>query len=435
MPPVIIAEHVSKRHYIGARLPYRTLRDSIAAAMRSHPAARRREAIWALKDLCFTVEAGEVVGIIGGNGAGKSTLLKILSRITRPTEGQIRLSGRVGSLLEVGSGFHLELTGRENIYLNGAILGMRAREIAARFDEIVAFSGVERFVDTPVKHYSNGMYLRLAFSVAAHLDSEILLMDEVLAVGDAAFQRKCLAKMEDVGRNGRTVLFVSHNINAVLGLCPRALLIKAGSIAADGPSREVIDRYFRDEHGPRSSREWNDSATAPGDHVARLSAMRVRNCDGHLSNSVDIRQPVAIEIEFLVLEAGHILVPTLQFCNQDGTCAFTSAETDSPWRGTPRPRGRYVAVAWIPGNLLAEGTTIVGASITTNAPAAVHVHERDAVAFQVIDNSPGDGIRGDYSGPLPGVVRPVLRWETRDAPDSFDIHPAPALAESVRSRS
>src|SRR5579862_2116096 len=255
MAPLIVAERVGKRHYIGARPPYRTLRDSIAGALGARRGSSSREAIWALRNVSFSVSAGEVVGVIGGNGAGKSTLLKILSRITRPTEGLVRLKGRVGSLLEVGSGFHLELTGRENIYLNGAILGMRARDIAARFDQIVAFANVERFIDTPVKHYSNGMYLRLAFSVAAHLDSEILLMDEVLAVGDLAFQRKCLGKMEEVGRSGRTVLFVSHNVNAVVGLCPRTILIKEGSVAADGASADVVSAYLHEEQGPSATKE------------------------------------------------------------------------------------------------------------------------------------------------------------------------------------
>jgi len=435
MNPAVVAEHVGKRHFLGVRVPYRTLRDSIASALRNRAGSRERsDAIWALKDVSFSVAPGEVVGIIGRNGAGKSTLLKILSRITRPTVGEVRLNGSVGSLLEVGSGFHHELTGRENIYLNGAFLGMRARDIAGRFDEIVAFAGVERFIDTPVKHYSSGMYLRLAFSVAAHLDAEILLMDEVLAVGDLTFQRKCLGKMEEIGRSGRTVLFVSHNVNAVSGLCSRTILIKEGTIAADGPSPEVISAYLREEHGPGATREWPSVSEAPGDHIVRLTAVRVRDAKNQIASVMDIRKPVCVEIEFEVLEGGHVLVPNLQFYNQDGTCVFMSAEVDGGWRRRPRPPGRYSAAATIPGNFLAEGTLIVGAGINTMDPLTVHVHERDAVAFQVHDSFAGDTARGDYGGPMPGVVRPALQWETRLTPDgnTATLPPAASFASSIR---
>src|ERR1051325_10801390 len=420
MKPVIVADRVAKRHYIGARQPYGTLRDSLVSALvrRSRGRAHAREEIWALKDVSFSVEPGEVVGIIGRNGAGKSTLLKILSRITRPTIGEVRLNGRVGSLLEVGSGFHQELTGRENIYLNGALLGMKAREIAARFDEIVGFAGVDRFIDTPVKHYSSGMYLRLAFSVAAHLDTEILLKDEVLAVGDLTFQRKCLGKMEEIGRSGRTVMFVSHNVHAVTGLCPRTILIKDGSIALDGASSEVMTTSLREDHGPGASREWADIRTAPGNDVVRLVGARVRNAEGAVAGVIDIRKRVGIEVEFHVLAPGHAIVPNVQFYNQDGTCAFMSFETDSPWRRTPREPGRHLAIAWVPENFLAEGTMIVGVGVSAMDPATVHVHERDVVAFQVIDSFAGDTARGDFGGTMPGVVRPVLRWETRSAANS-----------------
>lgn len=254
--PAIYVEGLSKQYVIGERVQYRTLRDSLAAAAGwpvrrwRRPGTRRgRETIWALRDVSFTIEVGEAVGIIGRNGAGKSTLLKVLSRITEPTSGFARLDARVGSLLEVGTGFHLELTGRENIYLNGAILGMRRREIERRFDDIVAFAGVDTFVDTPVKHYSSGMYLRLAFAVAAYLDTPLLLVDEVLAVGDAEFQKKCLGKMEDVAHSGRTVLFVSHNMAAVAALCERAIWLEQGRISAVGPTAEVIQAYLSSAAG------------------------------------------------------------------------------------------------------------------------------------------------------------------------------------------
>jgi lipopolysaccharide transport system ATP-binding protein len=241
-------DQIGKRYRLGTREKYQTLRDKLAQAVqapfRRKPSNESAGSFWALKDVSFEIGRGEVLGIIGGNGAGKSTLLKVLSRITSPTEGTAEVHGRIGSLLEVGTGFHPELTGRENIYLNGAILGMRKTEIERHFDDIVSFAEVERFVDTPVKHYSSGMYMRLAFSVAAHLDPEILLIDEVLAVGDTAFQKKCLSRMDDVARQGRTILFVSHNLVAVESLCTRVVLLQHGRVGAVGPTREIINRYL-----------------------------------------------------------------------------------------------------------------------------------------------------------------------------------------------
>jgi lipopolysaccharide transport system ATP-binding protein len=247
IPFAIKSEHLAKRYILGERDPgQRTLRDALFN--RSNGNASRDE-LWALNDVNFTVDPGEVVGIIGRNGAGKSTLLKILSRITEPTRGRVEVYGRVGSLLEVGTGFHPELSGRENIFLNGAILGMRRSEIIRRFDEMISFAGVERFVDTPVKRYSSGMFLRLAFAVAAHLDPEILIVDEVLAVGDAAFQQKCLNKMGDVAKAGRTVLFVSHNMPAIKHLCQRAIVLSSGAVAFDGNADEAVGAYLRTSLG------------------------------------------------------------------------------------------------------------------------------------------------------------------------------------------
>ena len=294
---------------------YRTFRETISGLATAPFRAARRlaggngpppspESIWALRDVSFRVGQGDVVGVIGRNGAGKSTLLKILARITEPTSGSAVIRGRVGSLLEVGTGFHQELTGRENIYLNGAILGMRRREIDSSFDEIVAFAGVEKFVDTPVKHYSSGMYLRLAFSVAAHLDPEILLVDEVLAVGDATFQRKCLEKMEDVGRRGRTVLFVSHNMQAIARLCPRTILLDSGGVAVDGPSHKVVASYLSSDIGTTAERRWSGSRRAPASRAARLVAVRVRSVGGEVTDAPDLRKPIGIEMEFDVLEEG-----------------------------------------------------------------------------------------------------------------------------------
>ena len=254
--------------------------------------------LWALRDVSFSAKKGETIGIIGRNGAGKSTLLKILCRITDPTRGRAVVRGRISSLLEVGTGFHAELTGRENVYLNGTILGMRRREVKAKFDDIVDFSGVQKFIDTPVKRYSSGMKVRLAFSVAAHLEPELLIVDEVLAVGDADFQRKCLDVMEDVGQQGRTVLFVSHNMAAITRLCQRAILLDQGRIIEDGPAHQVVASYITSGTGTTAAREWQDPATAPTGEFARVCAVTIRLEKGEISDAIDIRRPFTIEITF-----------------------------------------------------------------------------------------------------------------------------------------
>jgi len=425
-PAAIRVENLAKLYRIGQQqASYRTLRDTLTLGVTSalrraaqllgqhaRGAAHLDEKFWALKDVSFEVDQGEVLGIIGRNGAGKTTLLKILSRITEPTRGLAEIHGRVGSLLEVGTGFHPELTGRENVYLNGAILGMKRAEIRRRFDEIVAFAGVERFIDTAVKHYSSGMYLRLAFAVAAHLEPEILLVDEVLAVGDVAFQRKCLAKMEDVGQQGRVVLFVSHSMPAVTRLCRRAILLSDGLLIRDGPSNEVIGTYLSSDVGTTAARVWPEPAQAPGTDVVRLRAVRVRTEDGQTTEAVDIRGRVGIELEYEVLKSGYVLSPCFTLHNEEGVFLFSAIDKDPAWRGRPRPCGGYVSIGWIPENFLAEGTMFVGPAMRTMHPAILHFHEKDAVAFQVIDTPDGDSARGDWGGRLPGVVRPLLQWST-----------------------
>jgi lipopolysaccharide transport system ATP-binding protein len=371
--------------------------------------------IWALKDISFAVDQGEAVGIIGRNGAGKSTLLKVLSRITHPTRGRAVIRGRISSLLEVGTGFHPELTGRENVYLNGTILGMRKREIDSKFDEIVEFSGIETFIETPVKRYSSGMKVRLAFSVAAHLEPDLLVVDEVLAVGDAQFQKKCLNKMEDVGGKGRTVLFVSHNMAAVTRLCPRALLIENGRIVEDGSSGSVVAKYLTSESGTMAERQWAAS-DAPGGEVARLLSVCVRNGDRKVAESVDIRNPVDVEMVFQVLKAGHVLLPHFYFHNEEGVRLFTTLDQDDQWRGLSRPAGRYTSTVRIPGNLLSEGLVYVSPALLTLHPQALQFREREVIAFHVIDTLEGDSARGEWANNLPGVVRPLLKWETRYQP-------------------
>lgn len=420
-------EKLWKQYRVG-RQPerYSTLRDSITNAFRSpvgvlqsllRGQGNRRPAgddhFWAVKDVSFDIRRGEVVGIIGRNGAGKSTLLKMLSRITEPSLGQISLYGRVGSLLEVGTGFHPELTGRENIQLNAAILGMKREELAAKFDEIVAFAEVEKFIDTAVKHYSSGMYLRLAFSVAAHLEPEVLIVDEVLAVGDAAFQKKCLGKMEGVAKEGRTVLFVSHNMQAVTRLCERVILLDNGGVVGDGPAGQLVTRYLSSSEGSTKLREWDDPVRAPGSDVVRLRAVRTRAEDGQPTDLVDIRKPVGVEIEYDVLKSGNIFHPCFSVHNSEGVHLFSAQDTDRTWMRQPRPAGRYTSTGWIPGDLLNEGAMFVGVAIWTLAPDICHFYERDAVAFHVVDSYEEGSSRGGWLGNVPGVIRPFCKWDTQ----------------------
>jgi lipopolysaccharide transport system ATP-binding protein len=430
-------EKLGKLYRIGStQTRYKTLRDHVMQAFISpmhrvarfwqgHPGVPRDKTIWALKDVSFDVQQGEVVGIIGHNGAGKSTLLKILTRITEPTQGSADIRGRVGSLLEVGTGFHPELTGRENVYLYGAVLGMKKAEIDRKFDEIVAFAETEEFLDTPVKHYSSGMQVRLAFAVAAHLEPEVLIVDEVLAVGDARFQRKCLNKMQDVGQHGRTVLFVSHNINAITRLCERAILLESGQVVDDGPSQQVASGYLASDFGLNATQEWPDPVTAPGGEVARLRAVCVRTEEGGVTDSVDIQQPVTIEMACEVIKPGYVLLPSFGLWNAEGICLFASVDVDPDWRGRPRPVGCYVSAVRIPGNLFSAGMVSINASCHTLAPFTLQFNARRTVTFLVMESPARDTARGDYTGRMPGVLRPLLPWSTRY---SRSIHDAGVLS-------
>ena len=416
---VIEVEGLSKRYRLGAlQAGYDTLRDSIAHGanrMIGREHASKAEDIWALKDVSFSVDRGEVLGVIGPNGAGKSTLLKILTRITTPTEGQATIHGRVGSLLEVGTGFHGELTGRENIYLNGSILGMTRREITRKLPEIVEFSGVSKFIDTPVKRYSSGMYVRLAFSVAAHLEPEILLVDEVLAVGDAEFQRRCLGRMEELSRYGRTVLFVSHQMQVLARLCDRAILLRDGQIAMDGPSEDVVAHYLQHEAGSGSHRVWTDPHTAPQGKRARLREVRVVDEDGHLLDAADIRRPVGIEIGFTILRDDVPIFPKIKVVDHKGDTAFNAMDTSAEWDNAPV--GDYTSTAWIPGNFLNEGLYSVEVALCTlgaggSQKLVHHGIAPEAVSFHVHDPALGDSSKGRFAGQLRGAVRPQLNWST-----------------------
>jgi len=420
MSVAIATEELSKRYRIGElQSAYGTLRDSLAAAakrlvQRDH--APHYEEIWALKDVSLEVPEGQVLGVIGRNGAGKSTLLKILTRITTPTSGRAEIRGRVGSLLEVGTGFHPELTGRENVFLNGSVLGMKQREIQGRFDEIVEFAGVEQFLDTPVKRYSSGMSVRLAFAVAAHLEPEILLVDEVLAVGDAEFQRRCLGRMEDLSQSGRTIVFVSHQMQAVAQLCDRAVLLEKGSVTLDGSSADVVAHYLQKVGGSGSTRFWPDLETAPGGDLIRLRSVRVVEEDGEEAAAVDVRRPVGIEIGFTVRRFGEVpIFPKVKLVDQRGNVAFNAIDTSSRWQEPPHP-GDYMATAWIPGNLLNEGLISVQVDVCSFG-ATKFVHHggcADAVSFHVQDPGEGDSARGRFTGQWKGVVRPLLEWTTEE---------------------
>ncbi|HEU4972839.1 MAG TPA: ABC transporter ATP-binding protein [Gaiellaceae bacterium] len=419
MAVAIQTDQLSKQYQIGEmQSAYGTLRDTLASGARRlvrRDHSQHVEDIWALRDVSLKVPEGQVLGVIGRNGAGKSTLLKILTRITTPTSGTAEIHGRVGSLLEVGTGFHPELTGRENVFLNGSVLGMKRREIQSKFDEIVEFSGVQRFIDTPVKRYSSGMSVRLAFSVAAHLEPEILLVDEVLAVGDAEFQRRCLGRMEDLSQSGRTVLFVSHQMQAVTQLCDRAILLEKGEIALDGSADDVVAEYLQLVGGSSSERTWPEDS-APGDTLVRLLAVRVVDEGGEVVSSVDVRKPVGIEITFRVLrDSGRSVFPKIKIYDARRNVAFNALDTSSRWRH-PTASGEYVSTAWIPANLLNEGLIAVDVGVCSVGTTKLHPHTgaNDVVSFHVRDPGEGDSAKGPFTGQLHGVLRPLLEWTTEE---------------------
>jgi len=422
---IITVENLSKRYVIGhQRGKGDGLRHAIEAAVRSplqwlrdrkQAVSKEHEEFWALNDVSFEVKQGEVVGIIGRNGAGKSTLLKILSRITEPTFGRIRIKGRVASLLEVGTGFHPELTGRENIFLNGAILGMSQVEIKRKFDEIVAFSEIEKFLDTPVKRYSSGMYVRLAFAVAAHLEPEILIVDEVLAVGDAQFQKKCLGKIQDVSSHGRTVLFVSHSMPTILRLCKRVILLQRGTVAGDGPAEEMTRKYLSSGANRAAERVWDTPEKAPGDQVAKLHAVRVRNARGEIAETIDVSEPFVIEVEYWNFQDRIKPTVSVHFTNEDGVLLFVSNDfSNQNWWSSTRQPGRVRARCQVPAHLLAEGQFFILAAVCSYNPDHIHALERDVVSFQVVDQYDLENTREKYTRAWPGALRPKLEWRVEE---------------------
>jgi lipopolysaccharide transport system ATP-binding protein len=422
--PAIRVENLGKLYRIGsARERNKTLReamtDMITAPWRSMrskphapcsmPSSQGDDTIWALRNVSFEVKRGEVVGIIGRNGAGKSTLLKILSRITEPTEGRIVMHGRVGSLLEVGTGFHSELTGEENIYLSGTILGMSSREISNKFDEIVAFAEMEKFIHTPVKHYSSGMYMRLAFAVAAHLEPEILLVDEVLAVGDAAFQKKCLGKMGDVAKRGRTILFVSHNMVAVQSLCQKVILLDKGEMVQNGPANQIVSNYLRYSlTATQMDQVWENKEEAPGCEEVRLHRISIQ-LDDKNDNLITMETPFLVIIEYWNERPATCLHITLHVYNEQGIIAFTTFSCQEPgWNGKSLEIGLYRSHCRIPKNLLNSGQHSITVLVVRDLSKIIYTLEH-AMVFEVVDSK--NRIGGTF-GREPGVVQPYLDWKT-----------------------
>ena len=416
MTIAIKVESISKRYKIGTapgKFRYGMLRDQLAAI----PAKlfRRGEGragvdfIWALKDVSFDLEEGRVLGIIGRNGAGKSTLLKVLSRVTEPTKGFVSVRGRVGSLLEVGTGFHPELTGRENIYLNGAILGMKRTEIESKFDEIVDFSEVEQFIDTPVKRYSSGMYLRLAFAVAAHLEPEILVVDEVLAVGDAEFQRKCLGKMNDVAAQGRTVLFVSHNMSAILRLTTEALVMQKGQLTLRAPTNEAVDYYLSSGQSQAGERTWDADEVPAFAAPFRPISLKIHDPRGTIADIVRSTEPLTVEMKYQISAPVTGLRVGIYLSTVRGEYVFTSFDVDEPdlyEKYSTRQPGYYVSRCTIPGDLLNEGRYIIGVNASSFGVKRYFMDE-NTLGFTV-DPSAAPGMQ--WAEQRQGPLRPRLQW-------------------------
>ncbi len=410
---------LGKKYRLGeqSRLANSSLREAISEVFQSGWQTLRgrgranqddNQEFWALKDVDIEIKRGEAVGIIGRNGAGKSTLLKILSRITEPTTGRVEGYGRVGSLLEVGTGFHPELSGRENIFLNGALLGMTRSEISRKFDEIVAFSEVEKFLDTPVKRYSSGMYVRLAFAVAAHLEPEILIVDEVLAVGDAAFQKKCLGKMETVTHEGRTILFVSHNMTAIQSLCTRAILFESGRMAFDGKPDSVVAHYMAQTITSHTERAWTDPELAPGNELIRFKRIAVAPETAREKDEITVNDSFRFEFEYWNRQAAGHLDLSIRVQNEYGVLIFDVGRAVRPtWSDGNIPTGLLRDTCFVPGNLLNNGLFRVDLLVHRNHQLIYQFN--DALVFTIQDNVE---FREGWYGEWPGVIRPKLEWRT-----------------------
>ena len=422
--PIISVENLGKSYLIGhdssQREQYHSLRDSMMRQVKGFgrkalDMVRGRqilqgdevEEFWALKDVSFDVQPGEVIGIIGRNGAGKSTLLKILSRITEPTEGSVKLGGRVASLLEVGTGFHPELTGRENIFLNGAILGMTRAEIKNKFDEIVAFAEVEKFLDTPVKRYSSGMYVRLAFAVAAHLEPEILVVDEVLAVGDAAFQKKCLGKMEDVSKRGRAVLFVSHNMGTIQRLCSKTVCLDKGRVLRVGETEEIIPLYLSSGVTTSGSHIWPDGLSDNGIDFFSIREANIKNNSNEVTTNLDVRNPFQIEIIYQIKKKLRSLRIGIRIDSFTGVILFGTYDTDSVKKEGVIEPGIYASKCILPGQFFNTDSYYV--TIHAEESSGKRLARAENILSFSIENS---GVIGnEFNSKRYGLIRPLIPWE------------------------
>jgi len=423
----IQVERLSKKFHVGSlKNQEMTLQEKLARSMtapfrriggllRGHStaAADLNEVYWALRDVSFTINKGEVVAIIGRNGAGKSTLLKLLSRITEPTSGRAIIKGRIGSLLEVGTGFHPELSGRENVYLNGSILGMRRKEVEKKFDEIIEFSEIAKFIDTPTKHYSSGMRVRLAFSVAAHLEPEVMFVDEVLAVGDAGFRKKCLEKVRSIAQGGSTVIVVSHNAQQVTSICERAIWLSSGQLVDDGPATEVVTKYLSQSIGLSGERTWLDGERNGGE-IAKVRSMRIRNARGEVTNNIDVRESFCIETEVEVLKPGYGLLLKYDLQTSDNVGAFSSTDTKNPtWNNKTWEVGTHLLRMWVPGNFMQVDTYPINAILWVWEPNRhIEWHQSDVVCIHILDHLQGPTATGGMTtGSWTGPIRPIMNWE------------------------
>ncbi len=423
MIKAIKVENLGKKYILSHRQEekYEELRDVITSNSKKilkkifNPSASasrfrsRHEEFWAIRNISFDVEEGARLGIIGPNGAGKTTILKLLSRITAPSEGKFSIKGRVASLLEVGTGFHPELTGRENIYLNGSILGMRKTEIDKRFDEIVDFAGIEKFLDTPVKRYSSGMYVRLAFSVSAHLEPDILMVDEVLSVGDYQFQKKCLGRMEKVNREGRTVVFVSHNLTALRTLCNEAILLEKGRLIARGQVDKIIDKYTNELKKNIFYRNWDNEKTAPGNDSAIIRTVRITDGNGNEMDEIYTSTDFYVEISFKTKSDKSFVGLTIILKDSENNIVFSSINNhEKSWYGKPMPSGNYRSICMIPGNLLNDKFYSLSI-ILFGKNFSDHGTINNVISFEVTDSV---DVRGDFFGRIGGNIRPLLNWNT-----------------------
>jgi lipopolysaccharide transport system ATP-binding protein len=410
--------------FFGFPLPFQRLWPILADHKHREKIASSNS-FWALKDFNLDISEGEVLGIVGKNGSGKSTLLKILARVTEPTTGRALVRGQVGSLLEVGTGFHGELTGRQNVYLNGSIMGMSREQIDRKFDEIVDFAEVSDFIDTPVKHYSSGMYMRLAFSVAANMECQVLIVDEVLAVGDIHFQRKCLGRMNDEVKSGKTVLFVSHNTSMVMQVCTKCILMDRGTLLAQGSPQAIVEQYISKDMQIHSERMWN-VANAPysPERDFRMWSIRLFNKNGDQETRFDVKEPIIVEMVWDSLTGKYPINVHIYVWHESGVCAFVSMDNlSSPWQESPAKRGRYKTYCEIPSELLNEGMYTIEYLLCTRPTTTEYVTVKDAVSFYVIDDMENLGVRGNWSREwFASVFRPRLGWQ----------HMSPEFLEEAR---